>query len=127
MCAWTCPIASSRHSSRRSSSVAKPSDCISATTWSAVLHRSSSSISSLVDIPSPSAVDGQDTRSTLARLCVGGTAHQNGPARQLAAVGNGGAFLSEQCEDLRALLVEMNDTLGATLGTYHGANSLGLK
>jgi hypothetical protein len=41
--------------------------------------------------------------------------------------GNSGMFLAEQCEDLRALPVEMDNTLGATLGMHHGANSLGLK
>jgi len=64
---------------------------------------------------------------TLARLCVNDTASQNGPERQPTAAGNGGVFLDAQCEDLRALPVEMDDTLGATLRTYHGANSLGLK
>jgi len=32
------------------------------------------------------------------------------------AAGNGGMFLANQCEDLTRLPVEMNDTLGATLG-----------
>ena len=64
---------------------------------------------------------------TLARLCAGDTASQNGPERQPTVAGNGGTFLAEQCEDLRALSVEMDEALGATLGMHHGANSLGLK
>jgi hypothetical protein len=32
------------------------------------------------------------------------------------AAGNGGTFRADQCEDLRGLPVEIDDTLGATLG-----------
>ena len=43
------------------------------------------------------------------------------------AAGNDGAFLADQCEDLGALPVEIDDTLGAILGPHHGANSLSIK
>ena len=64
---------------------------------------------------------------TLARLCTGDTARQNGPERQPTVAGNGGTFLAKQCEDLRALSVEMDEALGATPEMHHSANSLGFK
>jgi hypothetical protein len=43
------------------------------------------------------------------------------------AAGNGGTFLADQGEGLRALSVEIDDTLVVTLGTHYGAHSLGIK
>jgi hypothetical protein len=41
--------------------------------------------------------------------------------------GYGGTFLGDQCEDLGIVPVQIDDTPGAAPGTYHGANSLGVK
>ena len=52
---------------------------------------------------------------------------KNGLKDNPIAAGNGGTFLADQCEDLGVLPVEIDDSPGATLGTHHGANSLGIK
>jgi hypothetical protein len=43
------------------------------------------------------------------------------------AAGHGGTFRADEREDLGVLPVEIDDTPGATLGTRHRANSLGIK
>jgi hypothetical protein len=43
------------------------------------------------------------------------------------AADRGGTLLADQCEDLRILPVEIDDTSGATVGAHYGANSIGIK
>jgi hypothetical protein len=72
-------------------------------------------------------VDGQETSPTLYGFMQMAPQIKKGLKDSPTAAGNGGTFRADQCKDLGTLPVEIDDTPGATLGTHHGANSLGIK
>ena len=72
-------------------------------------------------------MDGQDTHPTLYGFVQVAPQVKKGLTDSPTAAGNGAPCLADQCEDLGVLLVEIDDTPGATLGTHHGANRLGIK
>jgi hypothetical protein len=72
-------------------------------------------------------VDGQDTHPTLYGFVQVALQVKKGLKDNPVGAGNGGTFLADQGKDLRVLPVEIDDTPSATLGVYHGANSMGIK
>jgi hypothetical protein len=80
-----------------------------------------------VDISLSFGWDGQDTHPTLYGFVQVAPQLKKGLKDNLTTAGHGGTFLADQCEDLGILPVEIDDSPGATLGTHHSANSLGIK
>jgi len=71
--------------------------------------------------------DGQDTHPTLYGFVQVALQVKKGLKDSPTAAGTDGTFLTDQCEDLGILSVEIDDTAGATLGAYYSANSMGIK
>ena len=72
-------------------------------------------------------MDGQDTHPTLYDFVQVALQVKKGLKDNPVGAGNGGTFVTDQSEDLEGLPVEIGNTPGATLGAYHGANSMGVK